>query len=354
MATPYKYSKSVVDTNLRHNLIVVTLGLSFLISIGVTGYVLIEGWSILDAFYMTFISFTTVGFQEVAKLGQAGRLFTVFIILFGVVMISMLSGSVTSIFVKNELLASRKIKKMKKHISSLKNFTILCGAGDTGMNVIKEFRNAGKELVVIEERPEVIEQLAETYPDLPVISGDATKDEALIEANIQNASGLIATLSVDADNFFVVVSARALNPKLNIISRSVDPHTENKLYKAGANHVISPNLIGGIRMAAAMLRPSVLSFLDVMMRGSDVALRLEEVVVPTGAAMHGKTMKDAQIPQKTGLIVIAIKNAADGKMTFNPSSSTVFYENDILIVLGDPDKCDRLSKLLQDGHIAEN
>lgn len=340
-----------VDTNLRHNLVVVSLGLSFLLAIGVTGYVVIEDWSLFDAIYMTIISFTTVGFQEIGTLGKVGRVFTMFIIFFGVILIAMLSASVTSIFVRNELLSSRKIKKMKKHITALKDFTLLCGAGDTGMQVIKEFMDAGKDLVVIDDKPDVIEQLRETYPDLPIVAGNATKDEVLEEANIRNASGLIATLSVDADNFFVVVSARALNPDLKIISRSVDPHTEDKLYKAGANHVISPNVIGGTRMAAAMLRPAVVSFLEVMMRGSDVSMRMEEVTVPPNSAIDGKTLMDAQIPQKTGLIVIAIKNPEEGKLIFNPSSATILNSNDILIVLGDPDKCDRLRKLLVNGSI---
>jgi voltage-gated potassium channel len=337
------------DSNLRYNLLIVSLGLALLLSIGVTGYVVLEGWSILDAIYMTIISFTTVGFQEVGRMGDFGRVFTIFIIFFGVILIAMLSASVTSIFVRNELLSSRKMKRMKQRINSLKDFTILCGAGDTGMNVINEFVQAGKDLVVIEDKPDVIDQLREAHPNLPVVTGDATKDEVLKEANIRNASGLIAALSVDTDNFFVVVSARSLNPNLKIISRSVDPHTEDKLYKAGANHVISPNVIGGTRMAGAMLRPTVISFLEVVMRGSDVSMRMEEVVVPPDAGIDGTTLKDAQIPQKTGLIVIAIKKASDGKLIFNPSSMTTLKSNDILIVLGDPDKCDRLTKLLKEG-----
>lgn len=340
-----------VDTNLRHNLIVVMILLSLLISIGVTGYIFIEGWSWLDALYMTIISFTTVGFKEVGQLGAFGRIFTMFIIIFGMVLIAMLSASVTSIFVRNELLSSRKMKKMKKQISSMKDFTILCGAGDTGLMVIDEFAQAGKSLVVIEDKPEVLEELREHYPDLPVVDGDATKDEILLEANITNATGLIAALSVDADNFFVVVTARALNPNLTIISRSVDPHTENKLYKAGANHVISPNMIGGVRMAAAMLRPTVVTFLEVMMRSSDVALRMEEVVVPQDGKLTGKTLMDAQIPQQTELIVIAVKKATDAGFVFNPKSSTPLNGDDVLIVLGDTPKFEKLKKLLKDGHI---
>jgi len=349
MSGIYQNTKYSFSTNLRYNLIIVSVGLLLLISIGIFGYVIIEGWSITDALYMTFISFTTVGFKEVAKMGPMGRIFTMFIILFGLVMIAILSASVTSIFVKNELLSSRKIRKMKKHISDLKDFTILCGAGDTGYMVIKEFTDAQKPLVVIEQDNDVLDRLEEQYPDLPIIHGNATKDEVLEEANIMNASGLIASLSLDADNFFVVVSARALNPNLHIISRSVDPHTENKLYNAGANHVVSPNLIGGVRMAAAMLRPTVVSFLEVMTRGTDVDLRMEEVRVPVNTVMDGKTLKDAQIPQETGLIVIAIKKAGDTSLIFNPSSLTTLNENDTLVVLGDPTKCDRLRKLLLEG-----
>jgi voltage-gated potassium channel len=309
---------------------------------------LIEGWGLLDALYMTIISFSTVGFKEVATLGEFGRIFTMIIILSGMVFIAMLSASVTSLFVRNELLASRKKKKMKKTIRNLKGHTILCGAGDTGTTIIEEFRHAHKPFVVIEEKQEVLEKLDEQYPDLFIVAGDATKDEILMEANIKNAGGLITTLSLDADNLFVVVSARDLNPNMNIISRSVDPHTESKLYRAGANYVISPNMVEGLRMASVMIRPTVVNFLEVMMRGNELSFRLEEINVPKGASLHEKSLQKAQIPQRTGLIVIAVKKAKGSKWVFNPISSTILHENDKLIVLGDPDKIDKLHTLLKE------
>ncbi|HEM49315.1 MAG TPA: potassium channel protein [Caldithrix sp.] len=334
------------DTTLRRNFITVAVFTSILIIIGMIGFILIEGWSPIDALYMTFISFSTVGFKEVAELSLAGRLFTMFIIVLGMMVIAMLSASVTSLFVRNELLSKRKRQKMKKEIAKLEGHTILCGAGDTGTTVIEEFIRAKKQLVVIENNQELVDELEIDYPEVYFLNGDATKDEALHEANIEKAGGLITTLSIDADNLFVVVSAKSINPNMIIISRSVDSHTENKLYKAGASYVISPNIVEGMRMAAVMLRPTVVSFLEVMMRSDEFSYRMEEITIPKGAKITGKTLKDAEIPQKTGLIVIAVKRATDSQMLFNPSSSTIFKENDKIIVLGDPEKTDKLTALL--------
>lgn len=318
-----------------------------LILIGMLGFILIEGWSPIDALYMTFISFSTVGFKEVAELSLVGRIFTMFVIMLGMIVIAMLSASVTSLFVRNELLAKRKRQKMKKEITKLEGHTILCGAGDTGTTVIEEFIRAKKQLVVIENNQELLEELELVYPEVYFLHGDATKDEILHEANIQKAGGLITSLSIDADNLFVVVSAKSINPTMIIISRSVDTHTENKLYRAGASYVISPNMVEGMRMAAVMLRPTVVSFLEVMTRSDEFSYRMEEITIPKGAKINGKTLKDAEIPQKTGLIVIAVKRATDSKMLFNPSSSTILQENDKLIVLGDPEKIDKLNALLK-------
>lgn len=218
------------------------------------------------------------------------------------------------------------------------------------MTVIKEFLQARKPLVVIEKEEEILEALREDNPELLFVEGDATKDEVLSEANVESASGLITALREDADNLFVVISARSLNPHLAIVSRAVDAHTENKMYKAGATHVISPNLTEGSRMAAVVLRPSVVSFLDVMMHDEETAFRLEETTVPEGSAFHGKTLREVEIPQRTGLIVIAIEKQTENgpRLIYNPQSSAVIHQKDKLIVLGDFEKIDRLCKLLQE------
>ncbi len=219
---------------------------------------------------------------------------------------------------------------------------------DTGLNVIKEFIHAHKPLVVIEENTDKLAYLSESFPNLPVIAGDATKDQSLEEANIKNAGGLITALAVDADNLFVVVSAKSLNPNLTIIARSLDSHTEDKLYRAGANYVISPNIVEGLRMASVMLRPTVVSFLEVMMRGDEKSFRMEEVKVPQGSRLQDKSLADAKIPQRTGLTVIAVKRAATSEWIMNPSSSTVLNVNDHLIVMGNSEKIDKLCDLLKE------
>ncbi len=327
------------------NLLLVLLGLILLLAIGMLGYVMLEGWGWIDSLYMTFITFSTVGFQEVNPLHPMSRFFTMFIVLSGLILISLLSASVTSIFVRRELIINYKSKKMKKKIQRQKNHVILCGAGDTGRTIVNEFKIARRPLVVLEQDEEVVTDLAEHYPQMMFIVGDATKDEVLIEAGVEHANGLISTLSEDRDNLFVVISARNLNPELNIIARSVDQHTAGKMYKAGATHVVSPNLTEGMRMAATILRPNLVGFLDVMMHDEDLELRLEEVTVPPNTSFEGKTLREIEIPQRTGLIVIAIKQVVDGqaRFNFNPRSGTKIGHGDVLIVLGNRDKVERLN-----------
>jgi len=327
---------------------VVTLIILFLTLFGMGGYILLEGWPWFDALYMTLISISTVGFKEIRELSFVGRVLTMFIILAGMVTVAMLSASVTSFFVRNDLLTNRKRYRMRKEIEKLNEHTILCGAGDTGRTIINEFRRSNRPLVVIEQKQETVDLLELQYPGLLVLTGDATKDESLIEANIYQAGGLITALSLDADNLFVVISARALNQKLTLISRSLDPLTDPKLYRSGANYVISPNMVEGLRMASVILRPTVMSFLDVVMSDEELELRMEEIRVSRESNLAGKSLADAKIPQRTGLIVIAIRKAEDEKWMFNPSSATMINGGDTLIVLGKSHKVDKLLALLKE------
>ncbi len=330
------------------NFVFVAIILVFLLFVGLLGYSWIEGWNWLDALYQTVITFSTVGFHEVSPLSPAGRWFTMVLILFGLVVIALLSGSVTTWFVSSQILTRRKMQKMKKKIASLKNHVILCGGGETGKTIIRELLQAKKPFVVIEHKPEIVAELRELFPEILIIEGDATKDEILEEANIHSAHGLITTMPVDADNLFIVVSARSLNPNLILISRAVDPHTESKLYKAGANYVIVPNVVEGLRMVSVLLKPTLVSFLEIMMSNNDMALRLEEVALPEDSNLVEKTLSHARIPQRTGLIVIALKRAKDSQWIFNPVSSTVLHKNDRLIVLGDEERIAKLHAILKE------
>lgn len=334
--------------NLYLNFIFVAILLLILLLIGILGYSTIEGLNWLDALYQTVITFSTVGFHEVSPLSPAGRMFTIFLIFSGLVIIALLSGSVTTWFVSSQILAKRKIQKMKKKIASLKDHVIICGGGETAKTVIRELLQAKKPFVVIEQKPEIVNELKELFPEMLIIEGDATKDEILEEAGITKAHGLITTMPVDADNLFIVVSARSLNPNLILISRAVDPHTESKLYKAGANYVIVPNVLEGMRMASVLLRPTLISFLEIMMSNNNMALRLEEVGLPEDSNLVEKTLSEARIPQRTGLIVIALKRAKDSQWIFNPVSSTILHKNDRLIVLGDEERIEKLHALLEE------
>ncbi len=330
------------------NFVFVLLVFVILLAIGITGFRLIEGWNWFDALYMTIISFSTVGFHEVRPLSHGGRIFTIFVILFGLVILAMLSASVTTWFVSMQILAKRKIQKMKQKIAGLKNHVIICGGGETAKTIIREFQQMKKDFVIIEHKPEIVQELRDLFPGMFIIEGDATKDEILEEANIAKAHGLITTMPVDADNLFIVVSARDLNPNLIIISRAVDPHTQEKLYKAGANYVIVPNVLEGMRMASVILRPTLISFLEVMMTSTDLSLRLEEISIPPDSNLVNKTLSEARIPQRTGLIVIALKRAKDSQWFFNPVSSTVLNKNDKLIVLGESDRIEKLHEMIKE------
>lgn len=339
------------DTNLgysRQNFAAVFIAILMLVTLGVIGYSMLEGWHWLDALYFTFITISTVGYNELYPMHPVGRMFTIVMILLSLFVIAMLSASVTSFLVRKEFAETFKRKKLRNMIRSLKNHTILCGAGQTGGTVIEEFRAAKKPLVVVEDSQEVVAWLQSQYPDLPVISGDATKDDILQEANIEKAKGLITALSEDAANLYVVISARVLNPDLTIVARAVDAHAASKMYKAGATHVISPNLTEARRMAAVMLRPTVVSFLDVMMHDQELDLRLEEVAVSKKSTFVGRTLRDMQIPQKTGLIVIAVKKSGNGEPEFiyNPQSSTIIEAEDRLVVLGEAERVKTLEKLI--------
>jgi len=297
---------------------------------------------------MTVISFTTVGYNEPRDLDASGRLLTIPILLGGLLLFALVSATVTSLLVRRELLPMFRTERMRKRIEETRGHVVLCGAGETGRTVIEEFVRAGEPFVVVEREEASLELARETYPDLLAVVGDATRDEILQEAGVERARGLITAMTDDADNLFVVISARSLNPELSIVARAIDAHTAGKMYKAGATQVLSPKIIEGRRMAAMVLRPSVVSFLD-LVRGGGQTLTLEEVPVPGGSPFDGRTLRDLEIPQRTGLIVIAIRpagEAPDRGLVFNPQSSAHVRAGDRLVVLGEPRQIDSLVGLV--------
>ena len=228
---------------------------------------------------------------------------------------------------------------MEKTIGEMEQHTIVCGAGQTGASVIEQFRMAGSPFVVIEQDAVRAAELAED--GIPVVSGDATSEEMLEEAGILRARGLITCLENDADNVYTVLTARGMNPKLQIVARAIEKGSSEKLRRAGADKTISPNELGGARMAYMMLKPHVVSFLDIVTRFDDEVLDLGEVILDEQAEITDMMLKEARIPEKTGLIIIALRRPG-GKLRFNPGPSERLTAKSSMMVLGKADQIERL------------
>jgi len=285
-----------------------TLFISILITIilvGTFGYRALLDVPIIDAFYMTIITISTVGYTEVAQMSPEAKLFSVFIIFISLGTVGYLFSSVVSSFMEGDVKEAFRRRFMERKIENFRNHYILCGAGETGWNAIKRFQKSSVDFVVIENDPAIVKELLDE--GIPTIFGDASHEEILEKAKIRTAKGLISSLAKDSDNVFTVLTARALNPDLYIVSRAIDKNSHEKLKRAGANNTISPNEIGGSRMAALMLRPSVISFLDIITHAGDVVLDLEDVLICRNSSILNKSLKEVRIPEKTGLIVLAIR-----------------------------------------------
>ncbi len=304
--------------------------------VGTLGYSMIEGWPPLDAFYMTIITLTTVGFGETHTRSPLVRLFTIALILSSMGAAGYAISTIASFLIEGHLNDMIEVRRMNRQISNLKNHIILCGGGRTGRHIVGELYKTHTPFVVIEMSDATLNDLQD-IGDIAYLKADATDDDTLLEAGIERARGLIAALGDDKDNVFIVLSARALNPNLHIIARLNEEENEEKLRKAGANQIVSPNAIGGMRMASIMasmmIRPHVVAFLDEMMRVTGQTFRFEEVSLHNAPQLCNMTLAQADIGRKTGLLVVAIKSSG-GNLQFNPGGRTVLHRGDTLIVLG--------------------
>lgn len=312
--------------------------------LGAVGYVAIEGWPWQEALYMTVITVTAVGFQEVQPLSEVGRNFTMVLLAAGITGVGVWFALITSFIVEFDLSDVRRRRWRKRMLDNLDGHVVLCGVGRTGRQVMKELMALGQEFVVIERDPQRLEWIHERFPEVLTVVGDATLDENLKESGILKARGLLSCLSSDTDNVFVCLSARDLNPDLTIVARALEEGSVEKLYRAGANHVVSPNISGAIRMASMLLRPEVVSFLDIVTRSEGLELRFEQAVIQSDSPLAGQTLVEARIPQETGLIIIAVRKHIDQRreFVFNPAADTRLDVGDELIVLGQPDQVARL------------
>jgi voltage-gated potassium channel len=316
---------------------------------GTVGYMLIESQGVRDALYMTVITLTAVGYEEVWPLSHAGRVFTMVLLLGGLTWMGLWFANLTSLFVELDLKDALRRRRSTREIARMKDHVIVCGCGRTGRQVAQELASMGSEYVLIERDPQRIEQIREFLPDAHVIEADATHDQVLLEAGLLQAKGLVTCLSQDTDNLFVCLSARDLAATVKIVARAYEEETMDKLYRAGADHVVSPNVSSAIRMASVLLRPSAVSFLDIATRSSEFALRMEQAVVAERSPVAGQTLMEARIPQRTGLIVIALRKRADARQAFvfNPVGDTKLEAGDEVIVLGKEEQVSALRALVE-------
>jgi voltage-gated potassium channel len=315
---------------------------------GTTGFMAVEGWPFIDALYMTTITLSTVGFQEVHPLGTGGRLVAMALILGGTGSLLYGLSVVTAFIVEGELRELLGKRRMEKALERLHGHVIVCGAGETGKHVVVELQKTQTPCVVIEQNLAQLKHLERLAPT-PVIEGDATDGGVLTRARIAVARGLITTLPSDKDNLFVILTARELNPTFRIVSRVIADESHAKLRKAGADAVVSSNQIGGLRLASELIRPHVVSFLDTMLRDPKRVLRLEEAEVVQGSPAVGKTLAELDLANRLGLVVIAKRHGPEGNYEYNPKGSSRLEAGDFLIVCGEPEQVEALREVLAKG-----
>lgn len=314
------------------------------ISIGVIGYKLISNsYTWIDALYMTVITVTTVGFGEVHPSGDAEKIFTIFLLLTSISIFGYVVSVVSEFIANGRFFEQINKRKMQKQILKFQNHTIVCGFGRNGKQAVERLLSYGKQCIIIESDKEVIDEietLGYTY-----VKGDATDDKTLEKANIAQASYLITTTPSDADNLYVVLSARQLNKELTIISRASVDASYRKLKVAGANNIIMPDKIGGNHMASLIVTPDLIEFVERISIEGKEETNLEEIAVNNLPDEYlNKTLLDLNLRQKTGCLVIGFKNAVN-EYTINPDVSTVLEPNSHLIILGNLEQMEELHKL---------
>jgi len=329
--------------HIKLRLLRVLFAIVVVLTVGTTGYVLIADYPLFDAFYMALMTITTVGYAEIHPLGHAGRIFNSFVIFFGVVTMFLAVGATTQTIIELELNQYFVKRRVRRMIDKLDNHFIICGFGRVGRGAANELQRAGVPFIVIDNHDDKVERAMKS--GMLAVLGDASRDENLRDLGISQANGLIAALSSDADNLFLILSAKGLNPKLIISARVSEEGSEQKFRRAGADSVFAPYDITGTRLAQAILRPHVATFLDFTTMGMGLNVSIEQVRVSPGSECVSKSLGQIQLRRQVGVIVLAIRKA-DGKMLFNPDADAEISAGDFLIAMGDAAQLRQLEELL--------
>ncbi|MGA7936439.1 MAG: potassium channel protein [Kovacikia sp.] len=312
--------------------------------IGTIWYHLIEGWRWVDSAYMTMITLATVGFLEVHELGDRGRLFTMSLILLGVINIGYIVNRFTEAIIQGYFQAGLRLQQQRRLMESLSGHYIICGFGRMGRQIALEFQSEGVSFVVADSQAEAIQTAQEL--GFSALQGDATLDETLLKLGVERATCIITALPSDAENLYAVLSAKTLNPNIRAIARASNEEAFQKLQRAGADAVISPYITGGKRMAAAALRPQVMDFVDGILTGTDRTFYMEEFRLDASNCPHvGETLREAKLRSQSGALVLAIRRT-DGGLISGPSAESVLLDGDQLICMGTAEQLRRLNQVL--------
>ena len=323
--------------NLRNAILVLFL----IILTGTSGFMIIEGWNFPDSLYMTIITITTTGFEEVHQLSTEGEIFTLILLLVSFGTVIYIGSMGVQILIESTFF---RRKKMQSKIEKLSNHYIVCGFGRMGNHICTDLKTAGVPFVVIDNNPDNQKKLDESEYLYDI--GDASMDSTLLRSGVNKAKGLVAVLSSDAENVFTTLSAKSLNPNIFVVARAIDEGTGSKLLKAGADRVVKPYEIGGTRMAEILLRPGVMDFIDVVAGNKKIGIQIEEITVKKNSLMHKKTL--AELPElrnELNVIIVAIQNEDKEIFIYNPKGDTIVDEGNKLIAIGEPTSLSKLKEL---------
>src|SRR5215510_11757137 len=322
---------------IRYALIALLIAIVF----GTIGFHSIEGWPISDSFYVTIQTLTTVGYGDLTPHDVAGRLFAILVMLIGVGGVALAASTIVQSVVQSELIATFGERRRSKMISKLDNHFIICGSGRVGSHLVRDLVRSDEPFVIVENDQQRASDFSQR--GMNVLVGDATLEETLREAGVERARGLAACLPNDADNVYVVLTARDLNSGLHIVARAAEEQAEAKLIRAGANHVVAPTIIGGHRMAISLTKPAVGEFFD-SITGSKIGLSFEQVLVEDSSPLVEQVLRETPIRAELDILVINLRRA-NGESVFNPPGDTVIEAGDILIAMGKVEALSRLNEM---------